>query len=209
MLWPFTRRREGCSTKYHATLNAEGRERYHRRFTEIFEQGAPLVAGEWTVDFLGRTLRLPLRPAHGGVDWASALAIIGHDIEVKTTYERLSLASAERPEIFLDVGANYGTHSILFASQGVRTISFEPNPECRDYQRIACEWNRLDIQWEPVAIGDHDGEVELVYPRGKTWLGSIAQDVGSTPGELAWHPVGRARRRGSTTMQTLSPASAC
>ena len=46
------------------------------------------------------------------------VSIVGHDIEVKETYAAL-IASDHRPTLFLDVGANYGLHSILRA-QGAR-----------------------------------------------------------------------------------------
>ena len=38
-----------------------------------------------------------------------------------------------KPKIFFDVGANYGTHSFIFQSQGVKAYSFEPNPNYFPY----------------------------------------------------------------------------
>lgn len=165
-----------CLNAYYNSLSIEARSRYHKRYSTIFRGPGPLPDGTWQVRFLGKPVRLPLRAAHSWTDWANALAILGHDPEVKSAYERL-LSSPQRPELFLDVGANFGTHSLLFAAQGVRTIAFEPNAKCRDYATAACALSGLDIQWEAVAIGDRDGEVQLVFPDEETWLGSIAGDV--------------------------------
>lgn len=161
---------------YYNSLSVEGRRRYHERYARLFQKGSPLTGGVWTVRFLGKPIHLPLRPDHSWTDWANAVAILGHDPEIKATYERL-LSSKRRPEVFLDVGANFGTHSLLLASQGVRTMSFEPNARCREYCAIACDLNHLEVQWEPVAVGNRNGEVELVFPDDETWLGSIADDV--------------------------------
>ncbi|MDP3241259.1 MAG: FkbM family methyltransferase [Reyranella sp.] len=165
-----------CLNAYYNSLSIEERSRYHDRYSRLFREGQAMANGAWTVHFLGKPIRLPLRSAHSWTDWASALAILGHDPEVKTAYQRL-LRSDHPPEVFLDVGANFGTHSLLFASQGVRTISFEPNARCHAYIVAACEMNGFDIQLEAVAIGARDGEAELVFPEDETWLGSIAEEV--------------------------------
>lgn len=162
---------------YYNSLDFLGRERFHRRYSRIFyDGGAKLADGQWTVEMGGKPIRLPLRAANSWTDWATAVAMGGHDIEVKQTYLSL-LASPQRPEVFLDVGANFGTHSILFAVHGVRAIAFEPNERCRNYCDLACALNGIAVQWEPVAIGDRVGEVELAFPEHETWMGSTAPDI--------------------------------
>lgn len=161
---------------YYNTLGYEARRVYNDHYSRLFRNGEAMADGTWTVHFLGKPIRLPLRSAHAWTDWANALAILGHDPDVKIAYQRL-LQADRPPEIFLDVGANFGTHSLLFASQGVRTIAFEPNALCHAYAAAAHAMNGLDLQIEAVAIGAHDGEVELVFPEGETWLGSISGDV--------------------------------
>ena len=94
----------------------------------------------------------PQTTEHSNVDWSNALAIVGHDIDVKTTYELL-LSSQRPPEVFIDAGANFGTHSILFASQGIRTIAFEPNRNAmntKDRLRVNDRDNGSRL---PLAIG--------------------------------------------------------
>jgi hypothetical protein len=95
----------------------------HALFAHIFEhserQGAP---GTWPITFLGRRILLPLRKETFWLDWGLSLATLGHDSDVKQTYRTL-LQSLRRPDLFIDVGANYGTHSVLFLGSGVETIS--------------------------------------------------------------------------------------
>ncbi|MEM9027603.1 MAG: FkbM family methyltransferase [Pseudomonadota bacterium] len=110
------------------------------------------------------------------MDWDSAVSIVGHDIEIKTTYENI-LMSTDGVDLFIDVGANYGTHSLLFMSHGVPTVSFEPNAECFPYHNAACRLNSLSPNWMSAAVGSENGLAELVYPEGETWHGSISPDV--------------------------------
>src|ERR1700722_9247274 len=51
----------------------------------------------------------------------------GHDSELKQTYASL-IQLEHPPRLVLDIGANYGTHSIIFLSHDIETVSFEPNP---------------------------------------------------------------------------------
>jgi FkbM family methyltransferase len=83
------------------------------------------------------------------------------------------LRSHLRPELFIDVGGNYGTHSLLFLASAVETITVEPNPECREYFMRLCGANGLVPKIEPYAAGASAGEVSLAFPEGETWLGSV------------------------------------
>jgi FkbM family methyltransferase len=162
---------------FYRALSDSGKSKYHGRYASMFaESSATLAPGHWTIEFLGRSVRLPLRTDHTWLDWDLAVATLGHDLEVKRTYADI-IQSADRPQIFLDVGANYGTHTLLFNSAGVATLSFEPNERCLDYFRLACSLNGFDPRWEPVALGDHQGSIELVFPERKTWHGSVVAEV--------------------------------
>ena len=164
--------------QYYGLLGDQAKSRFHARYSKIFrdQNGVRLAPGDWTVHFMGKKIRLPLRPSWSWLDWDSAVSIIGHDIEIKQTYANL-INSYERPALFLDVGANYGVHSILFLSVGIPTIAFEPNPNCFSYFQSVCELNGLEGRWERVAIGNKAGQVALVYPEKETWLGSVSSDV--------------------------------
>jgi FkbM family methyltransferase len=115
---------------------------------------------------------MPLGSRSFWLDWDSAVSIVGHDIEVKETYETLLRSKLGKPELFIDIGANYGTHSLLFLVHKVRTISFEPNSECQKTFRAMCDLNRVTPTIEAVALGARPGFTEIAYPERDTWLGS-------------------------------------
>ena len=163
--------------RYYDLLGDEAKSRFHARYSKIFrDYGIPLAPGEWGVNFINRNIRLPLRPSWSWLNWDSAVSIIGHDIEIKQTYAAL-VTSDQRPAIFLDVGANYGMHSVLFLSVDIPVIAFEPNPSCFSHFQTVCELNGLTGRWEQVAIGNKAGQIELAYPEKATWLGSVSSDI--------------------------------
>lgn len=167
---------------YYGLLDDRAKSRFHARYAKIFRDQSDdrLAPGDWTVRFDDKAIRLPLRSSSLWLDWDSAVSIVGHDVEIKQTYAEL-VKSDERPALFLDVGANYGTHSVLFLAAGIPTISFEPNPSCFSYFQTVCELNGLEgWRWEQVAVGDRSGKVDLVYPENETWLGSVSLDVTSS-----------------------------
>ena len=110
------------------------------------------------------------------LDWDAAMSALGHETHVKRTYATL-LASPDRPNLFIDVGANYGTHSIIFLVHGVETVTFEPNDQCHGYFREVARLNGVTPRLEALALGEHPGTAELCFPEGETWLGSIDQET--------------------------------
>jgi FkbM family methyltransferase len=173
----------GLLNHYYGLLSDAGRSRFEQRYSRIFLSrglfggaGAPLAAGEWVVRFAGRGIRMPLRPDWSWLDWDSAISAVAHDVEVTQTYEAI-IGSNQRPSLFLDVGANYGIHSVLFLSAGIPVIAFEPNPTCFEHFRLVCQLNGLPAErWEQVAIGSKPGQIDLVYPRKSSWFGSVSPD---------------------------------
>jgi len=175
--------------RYYDHFDAKTKARFQSHYSRVFRQeDIPMSPGAWHVNFAGRTLRVPLRSEWAWLDWDLAVSIVGHDIEVIQTYEAL-VNSFERPDFFFDVGANYGTHSILFLSAGIPVIAFEPNPNCHPYFEAACGLNGFSGRWEQVAAGSAPGEIELVFPEKETWLGSVSSDI--TPGLDEWGDVTR------------------
>jgi FkbM family methyltransferase len=161
--------------RYYLSLGDEAKYRFLVRYGRIFwGDNVRLAAGEWEISFTNFTIRLPLRPSWSWLDWAHAVSIVGHDIEVKQTYAALISSSDQRPSLFLDVGANGGTHSALFLAAGIAAIAFEPNPSCFSYFQAICELNGFRGAWEEVAIGNSAGWIELTYPERETWLGSAS-----------------------------------
>jgi FkbM family methyltransferase len=111
------------------------------------------------------------------LSWDTAISIVGHDIEIKQTYKALIESAECRPDLFLDIGANYGTHSLLFLACGIPTLTFEPNSSCHAYFLHACATNKVAPHIEHIALGAEKGEVRLVYPKRETWLGSTNAHV--------------------------------
>jgi len=96
---------------------------------------------------------------------------VAGDTEVKRTYAAL-VRSPRRPRLFFDVGANYGTHSLLLLAHGVRVVTFEPNPACAPVFQDLCRANGVQGRWEPLALGEEEAEVELVFDERDTWSGT-------------------------------------
>lgn len=150
---------------------------FHVAFAKIFRDHKSTVpSSSWTVEFANKIIEMPLRSNWIWLDWDSAVSICGHDIEVKQTYSSLIQSSA-RPEQFIDIGANYGTHSLLFLVHGIETITFEPNSSCHDHFRIMCRLNGVKPHIKGVALGKRVGFVELYYPERDTWSGSTDIDI--------------------------------
>jgi FkbM family methyltransferase len=161
----------------YAVLPLEQTAAFHSWFWDVFRDGRDgMSGGSWTVSFCGRSIRLPLRPESAGLDWGLSTAILGHDVDIKQTYAAL-LRGPGRPGLFIDVGSNFGTHSILFVANGIPTISLDPNSACNRYHAALCAANGFEARIETVAIGDRHGYVELSYPPGDPWLGSTDSDT--------------------------------
>ena len=149
----------------------------YARTAKIFrDAGGWSGADAWTVRFAGRPVTVPLRGDRMWLDWDQAVSILGHEPEIKRTYASL-LGGASRPDLFVDVGANYGTHSLLFLVAGVETLTFEPNDGCHEYFREACAANGVAPNLQPIALGAKPGQVALYFPPGETWLGSTEPSV--------------------------------
>lgn len=126
----------------------------------------------WETSFLDKTISMPLRGDKLWLDWDNAVSIVAHDPEVKLLYAEL-IRSDSPPETFFDIGANYGTHSLLLIAHGVKAFTFEPNPSCLDEFRYICELNRVVPKIEAIAIGSERGRVNFWFPERETWLGTI------------------------------------
>ena len=100
--------RRALNARYRRMSPAQ-RVRFYSSYAKIFrEVRLPVQRGDWVVDFLGRAVRVPLVCDRMWLDWDMAVSIVGHDSDVTRTYESL-LQSSARPDLFFDVGANYGT----------------------------------------------------------------------------------------------------
>src|SRR5262245_38673232 len=103
---------------------------------------ARIQGGQWIIWFEGHRIITPIRSERMWYDWPQAFSLLGHDFSVKQTYRSL-LRSSIRPDFFIDVGANFGVHSLLFLACHIKTISFEPNLDCHAEFKHLCAMNGL------------------------------------------------------------------
>ena len=179
MIVPLVRRREWRQrlNAFYEKFDADEKALFQSLFAKAFTHGDQNVdAGQWNIRFESARLRLPLRTGKIWLDWDNAVSIVGHDLEVKSTYGNL-LRSTHRPQVFFDIGANYGTHSLLFLANGVRTVSFEPNPFCQEEFVELCKLNDVEPELVAQAVGDRFGEIEYWFPERDTWLGSTVEST--------------------------------
>lgn len=186
-VWPNVRSDSECIVRWMAerrlprrVLNAiynrfslRQKSAFHARFAKVFRcHEAPVFPGKWTVVFNDHKVCLPLGRETMWLDWDSALSVLGHEPEIKATYEAL-IKGFGLPRCVFDVGANYGLHSLLFLVHDVPVVSFEPNPACHEYIGRLEEMNHVRYSVESMALGSSEGAVELHYPQTDTWLGTI------------------------------------
>jgi len=125
----------------------------------------------WEVEFMGRYIKMPMS------NWPQALTIAAYDPEVIIFYEWLLRKKAVKR--FVDIGANFGTHSYLFASQGLRVMAVEPNPECVQFIRQVDFHNQNSIRILQKAVSREEGFTNLFFPPDRSWMGIIGQDFES------------------------------
>jgi FkbM family methyltransferase len=167
----------GALNSLYTSLSPEQKTAFHGRYAGIFRSyEGKFDEGLWQLRFCDKPIVVPLRPNFAWLDWDAALSIEGHEPELKTTYATL-LRMKNPPRLVLDIGANYGTHSILFLTHGIETISFEPNPACHGFFRALCDANRVKYRLEPLAFGDSEGSVDFWYPEREEWLGTTNSNV--------------------------------
>jgi FkbM family methyltransferase len=168
----------------HNRLSYAQREAFWRNFSSVFGgvDTSAFKVDVWTARFRGTELRCPLRPGSLWEDWSLAVGLLGTDSVIKETYDNI-LGSRRPPQVFVDIGANYGTHSLLFAASGVRTIAFEPNRSCAARAIEAFRSNNCVVEWHQVALGEERKQVILSFPEYDPSLGSISNsDAHRSPG---------------------------
>lgn len=157
-------------------LTYEQKSMFYRRFAKLFRNRAlPGISARWEIKFLGRRIVIPLREESMWLDWDTALSILGHEPEIKATYETL-MRRVGFPRRVFDVGANYGIHSLLFMVHGIDVIAFEPNPACHWYYDRLERHNDVKYRLEPLALGSRECKLELCYPEKDSWLGTTHPD---------------------------------
>ncbi len=158
--------------RFHENLPRHQQRLFHAAFSKLFRAHPPLkFHSGWEVSFEDSVYTIPLNPSTLWLDFDTALSMNGHDTEVKATYAYL-LRKA-RPRLFFDVGANYGTHSLLLQKAGVQTVAFEPNPTCHDYFRALMQANRCWPTLQKQGVGPRQDTLVLTYDPRETWNGGF------------------------------------
>ncbi len=156
----------------YSLLPSQSKSSFHSRFSKVFrEYQGDFSEGTWQLKVGQKPVLVPLRSNYAWLDWDAALSVLGHEPELKATYD-FFISLKNPPQLVLDIGANYGTHSIIFLSHCIRTISFEPNTNCHAFFRLLCETNRLKYELEPLATGASEASVDLWYREREEWLGT-------------------------------------
>jgi FkbM family methyltransferase len=169
-------------------LGDSSRAKLHRHLAKAFvgHSGPDARATSWDLEFERREISMPLRGSELAVDWDNLLSVLGAELEVKSFYRRqLALARDQRPEVFVDCGASYGTHSLLWATHDVPVVAFEPNPECHRTFDLVTRAVRERVELYRFALGARTGVATLSFPDSETWIGSIAASAGSS-GRRGW-----------------------
>lgn len=168
---------------FYSALDNDEKEVFHTSYAKIFRKDTAILTQNvdttWSVDFANTQVKVPLQSESMWLDWDTAVSIVGHDIEVKEFYKKL-IQSEYKPKLVFDVGANYGTHSILFLANNIPTITFEPNPACYDSFYKMATLNNLTPNLEKVAVGNKESRETLTFPEKDTWLGSLTKEYTST-----------------------------
>jgi len=156
--------------------------RFHRLYGRLFQNSSiKIEEGAWQVEFAGKYLKFPLRNKSLLLDWDLALAVSALDGELKTTYK--NFLQTGKVKVFFDIGANYGTHSVLFLSHGVHTVSFEPIPFLKKEIEELCRFNGYEPNVVDAAVGNKKGEAVLWIPPGETWEATIVETEAAALGE--------------------------
>jgi FkbM family methyltransferase len=163
----------------HARMSPSARQ----RFFYLCCDESWRVSGEWTVDFAGRRLVLPLTRAFADA-WLAAIGFHGYDPAIHALYEAL-VRGPRPPRVVFDVGANYGLHALRFLVHGARVLAFEPNPECHRWFRAWCAANGVRCELDAVAVADAAGTAVLTFPQGRLYLGTIMPAVRAGWGDEA------------------------
>lgn len=159
--------------KWYNGMSTGEKSLFHRLYGRLFQNTtADIREGEWDAEFAGKIIKMPLRNSNLWLDWDLALAITGHDSEVKETYA--NLVRQGKLKVVFDLGANYGTHSLLFLVHGFKTVSFEPIPGLKKDFDYLCKLNHVTGQMENVAVGDKSGTTTLTIPVNETWNSVIS-----------------------------------
>ncbi|WP_216746098.1 FkbM family methyltransferase [Paucihalobacter ruber] len=158
---------------YYNELSFAEKKRFHSRYKRLYRESEKYgFNGIWKVKFLNNRILIPISKGEMWLNWDMALTLSGHDIEIKLFYHNF-IKSDFKPKVFFDVGANYGIHSLIFLSNNIKTVTFEPNVKCKPFFHKMCTLNNFKPCLVNKAVGEISGFASLMFPERETWLGSL------------------------------------
>jgi len=128
-----------------------------------WQLGSRVLGWPVAVPFVGTT-RLLVRP---GMTGATGNIYCGlHEFEDMA----FVLHFLRLGDLFVDVGANIGSYTILASALDAKIISFEPVPETFEALLDNLHLNRLaaSVEARHQAVGRHEGEIEMVADQDTT-----------------------------------------
>lgn len=94
---------------------------------------------------------------------------------LRTLYE--CYLRSHRPGVFLDIGANDGTHTYPFAAHGFRCVCFEPQASCLSYIAKVCALNSFRaVRLEQFAVTGQDEGIGTLFVSSSSWYSSLRRD---------------------------------
>jgi FkbM family methyltransferase len=141
--------------------------------TRFFTRSTVTLAFVWRARLPTGILLVPVVPELQR-SWADALVWRWpRNLHMRHLYEAYT-SCRETDGVLLDVGANDGLHSCLFALAGWRCIAFEPQPGCVAYMHRIAALNRFsELAVEQFAVGDTYAEAVDFYVSESSWYSSF------------------------------------
>ena len=151
----------------------EKEELFYHSNIFLFNNNIEMFEGEVSIFFNDQIIKIPHRS--GSINQLGRVfSLMGHDYDVKKCYK--FLIANFKINVFYDVGANLGQHSLLMLSQKIKCFSFEPNKQCHDELLEIPRYNSFeDLNLIPKAVGANNGLGYLEFPEKQTWLGTISK----------------------------------
>lgn len=156
-----------CLSKFYNGLNQESKERWHAEYSKL---PVPVEAmnEKWAIRLSrGVEVLFPIEK------FEQLLTVAGYDYEMKAFYCNFVGPKPVyfTPHAFIDIGANYGTHSAIFYSDNIDTFAIEPNPDCCAFIRR----HSLADEVIRVAVGNKNEETSLFFPPDAPWLAIVGK----------------------------------
>ena len=158
-------------------------ELYYHAKEFLLKKNLQISSGNIKVRFNGVKISIPHKEGKL-FNLGTAFSYLGHDFEVKKCY--IDIINNYNIKNFYDIGANYGQHSILIMSQGIKTFSFEPNKTCHSTLISTAQHNNLNnYKLINKAVSSNTGKLYLHFNPEETWSGIVSDKLSEIKKEIS------------------------